>query len=490
KRVEVTDSAGETIDVLDAFTYETDNDGFEGGLSGDPIDGEVQVLVLDSVESNAVPGATVLAGKSADDVLTTQTDGFGTALVASPDLGSAVTITVAKKCFQPQTFVDVPVDKLTVFLDPVLSPDCGDDGSIPVGGGNPGKGATVSGQLVWPLDGELKMKGFSNVPAPVTDSVKQVAYVFRLASKPTDTFVLPNAGTAVTPASLGDVGYTFSLSTTPGNFTVYAIAGLEDQSQSPYVFTPYAMGLTRGVAVGPNETHSDVYISVDVPIDHELSVDAAGPTPTPRGPDRIEASLAIQIGTEGYVLLPNGKQTSLLPPAGPFNFVGIPPLAGSLTGARYVTTALAETGAAGGTPLSSVGLFATVTDGTTLGVGSFVELPELVSPASGSTWDRATFSLTQEPGGPDPDLTLIDVGSGNGLVTWRVVAPGAPSKIEVPDLSAVDPDFALVSGPIELDVNLVHFDPSDGFSYSTLSGAELTPRGWRAYSEDVFFATY
>lgn len=489
KRVEVTDSSGQTTDVLDAFTYVVDDAGYQGGLSGDPIDGQVQVLVLDSIESNAVPGATVLAGKSADSVLTTQTDGFGTALV-SGDLGSKVTITVAKKCFQPQTFVDVPVDKLTVFLDPVLSPDCGSDGSIPVGGGTPGKGATVSGELVWPLDGELKMKGFSNVPAPVSDDVKQVAYVFRLASKPTDSFSLPSAVTAVTPDSMSDVGYDFSLSTAPGNFTVYALAGLEDRSQSPYVFTPYAMGLTRGVAVGPNQTHSDVYISIDVPVDHALSVDASGPTPTPRGPDRIQANLAIQIGNEGYVILPNGKLTSLLPPPGPFNFVGIPPLSGSLTGMRYVATASAVTGAAGGTPLSAVGLFATVTDDMTLGVGSFVELPQLTSPAGGSTWDRATFSLEHAAAGPEPDLTLIDVGSGNGLVTWTVIAPGAPDHVEVPDLSAIDPDLALVGGPLAIDVHLVHFDPSDDFSYATLTGAKLTQSGWRAYSEDVFFATY
>lgn len=492
KRVEVTDAAGETIDVLDAFTYVVDSDGFQGGLSGDPIDGQVQVLVLDSAASDAIPGATVLAGKSAMTATVSQTDGFGTALVASPDLGSTVTITVAKKCFQPQTFVDVPVNKLTVFLDPVLSPDCGDDGSIPVGGGTPGKGASVSGQLVWPLDGELKQKGFSNVPAPVSDDVKQVAYVFRLASTPTASFSLPSAVSAVTPASLGDVGYTFNLSTSPGNFTLYALAGLEDRSQSPYVFTPYAMGLTRGVAVEPNTSHSDVFINIDVPIDHALSVDAAGPTPTPRGPDRIEADLAIQIGSEGYVLLPNGKLTSLLPPPGPFNFVGIPPLANSLTGARYVATARAVTGSAGGTPLSAVGLFATVTDDQTIGVGSFVELPVLDAPASGGTWDRSTFSLEHRAGGPEPDLTIVDVASGNGLITWRVIAPGAPAHIEVPDLSAVDSDLALVSGPLALDVHFaaVSADPSTPFAYGQLTGKQLTPRGWRAYSEDVFFATY
>ena len=60
----------------------------------------------------------------------------------------------------------------------------------------------------------------------------------------------PSAIAAVTPDAEGDIGYSFSLSTTPGNFTVYTLAGLEDRSHTPYTFTPYAMGITRGVPGG------------------------------------------------------------------------------------------------------------------------------------------------------------------------------------------------------------------------------------------------
>jgi hypothetical protein len=486
KRVRVTAAAG-SIDVLDAFTYVVDSDGYRGGLAGEPLDGRLEVLALDSMLGKAVPGATVLVGSDAASALSTTTDGFGTALVSSSELGAKATVTVAKKCFQPQTFIDVPVEKLTVFLDPVLSPDCGDEGDIPVGGGTPGKAAYVTGQLVWPLDGELRMNGFGNVPPPGSDDVKQVAYVFRLASRATDKYSQPSALAAVTPDTVGDVGYSFTLPTSPGNFTLYALAGLEDRSRSPYVFTPYALGLTRGVAVGSNQTHSDVFISIDIPVDHSLTLDASGPTPTPRGPDRIQASLAIQVGNEGYILLPNGRISSLLPPDGPFQFVGIPPLVGPLTGARYVTTASAVTGDAGGTPRSSVGLFSTVTSDTRVGVGAFVELPVLVSPASSTAWDRSTFRLEHAAGGPEPDLTLMDISSGNGLITWRVVAPGAPDQVKVPDLGRIDPELALVNGPLAIDVHLASIDD---FSYGELSSSELDARGWRAYAEDVFFATY
>jgi len=488
---------GETVEVLDAFSYVVDSGGFRGGLSGEPLDGQVEVLVLDDSAGLAIPGATVLAGEQAESVLSTRTDTFGTALIESPDLGDRVTITVAKKCFQPQTFIDVPVKRLTVFLEPVLAPDCGDSGDIPVGGGVPSKLSGISGQLVWPLDGELKMKGFGNVPNPVSENVKQVAYVFRLGSSATDSFSLPSAISAVTPDSVQDVGYSFYLSTPPGNFTLYALAGLEDRSHSPYVFTPYAIGLTRGVAVGPSETRSDVFISVDQTLDHALSVDAVGPKPTSRGPDRMEATLAVEVGSEGYVLLPNGTLSSLLPTEGPFRFVGIPALTGTLTGARYIATASAVTGSAGGTPRSAVGLFATTADNTPIGLGAFLELPQLRSPASSTVWDRSSLELTREPGGPTAQLTLVDISSGHGLITWRVVAPGAPDHIVVPDLSAIAPELSLVGGPLAIDVNVASIDdcqPGDArpecFTYARLTSRQLQSRGWRAHAEDVFFATY
>jgi len=485
KVVRIITGDDEPLDVLDAFSYVVSNDGYEGGLSGEPLDGQIEVLVLDNVEGLAVPGTTVLAGKSADDVLKAKTDSFGTALITSSKLGKKATITIAKHCFQPQTFVDVPVDKLTVYLDPELSPACGDSGELPAGGGVPGKSGSVSGELVWPLDGEVRMNGFGNVPAPVVDTVKQVAYVFRLSSRATDRFSLPNAAYAITPETAGDVGYSFYLSTPPGNFTLYALAGLEDRSSSPAVFTPYAMGLTRGVAVGANETHSDVYIQVDLPLDHKLRLDALGPQPTSRGPDRLNGKLAIEVGSEGYMLLPNGFQSTLLPTQKSFEFVGIPPLTGTLTGTRYVATALAATGEAEGTPRSAVGLYATSTEAA-IGVDQFIEVPQLVSPASSTEWNRTSFELTQEAGGAPVDMTLIDVGSGNNLITWRIIAPGAPEHVEVPDLSAIDPDLGLVPGALQIGVRFVRIDD---FSYENLATAKLS-KGWTAYAEDSFFASY
>jgi hypothetical protein len=487
KRVRAHLASGETLDVLDAFTYVVSNDGFRGGLSGNALDGELAVLVLNDETGDAIPGVTVIAGDTIDGALSTTTDGFGTALVSDPALGPTVTVTIAKHCFQPLTFVDVPVDRVTAYLTPVLSPACGDPGQPPAGGGNPGRGAGITGELVWPFDDEQRRADWANVPAPAKEGEVQVAYLFRLSPRATDELSMPSAVSAVTPSDSGEFGATFYYTTSPGNFTLYALAGLEDRSTSPPTFTPYAMGLTRGVTVGPSETKRDVLVRIDVPLDHAVVVNASGPTPTTRGPDRIQAKLAIEVGNEGFVLLPNGKLSSLLPAGDPFSFVGVPPLTGTLTGSRYIATASAVTGAAGGMPRSVVGLFATVTDSEPIGLGSFLEVPALESPASGTAWNGTLLGVERVQGGPAPDLTVIDVESGNGLVTWRIVAPGALATLRVPDLRAVPGDVGLMPGPITLQVSLASIDD---FSYGLLRNRQLEPRGWRAYAQDSFFATY
>jgi hypothetical protein len=474
------------IDVLDAFTYVVSDNGFRGGLSGDPLDGSLEVLVLDDLTGLAVPGATVVVGSFVETALTAKTDRYGTALVTGDDVGTRATVTIAKSCYQPTTFVDVPVDKVTAYVLPALTPACAGDGDPPAGGGNPGRGASVSGEIVWGLGGEFRREGFSNVPSATTPDEHQVAYVFRLSSQPTDDFSLPSAIYAVTPESTGDIGYAFTFSTSPGNFTLYALAGIEDRSTTPYRFTPYAVGITRGVVATDYSSRGDVFIEVDVPLDHAVTLDARGPKATDRGPDRVEGRIAVEVGGEGYLILPNGKMTATLPVTDPFRFVGVPPLWGSLTGSRYIATASAFTGRAGSLPLSTVGLFASTTEDT-IGVGAFLEIPRLVAPESSTTWDGSLLVLDREPGGALADLTVIDVASSGGVITWRIVAPGARDEVRVPDLRAIDPELALVPGPIVIEVTEARVD---NFDYGAVRYRQLAPRGWRAYAQDAFFADY
>lgn len=498
KRVRVVTEGG-TSDVLDAFVYGDSDNGFRGGLSGDALRGKLRVVVLNSMTGRGLGGATVVVSDDATAASVKTTDANGVVLVSSDALGPKETVTVADHCFMPVTFADVPVDTVTVYLEPLISPDCIDDGQligIGQGGGSARAGATIQGELVWPNGIEFRRAPW-DVPFPpgagsdADPDIRQVAYVFELARDVTREFQLPARNAGVTPADTGRIGYSFRLSTSVGNLNLYALAGVENRKVSPPLFTAYTLGLVGGVAALPAATTKDVYIRMDIPLDHALSFQVDGPTPTLRGPNRVDAKVGIRVGSLGFVTLPVGTQTSLLPATAPLSFVGLPPLVNALAGAEYVTTATAYTDASHSPPRSILGLVGTTSPNGPSKLGGFVEVPTLDVPAQGSAWNGRDLSASFAPGGPEVDLTLFDVQSGGGLSTWEVTAPRGVTSVRLPDLALL-PNVAnvanvanvdAISGPITITVTRAKID---GFDYGSLRYADLAPRGWDAYATDVF----
>ena len=489
KTVRVTTSDGTSTDVLDGFTYGNSDNGFKGGLSGASLQQSLEVLVLDNYSGNAIPGATVIAGDDLSTAIVHQTDGAGVTQFQAPNLGPKRSVTVAMKCFQPQTFVDVPVDTVTVYLDPVLAPACASQGDPPPVGGTPGYAAGISGQLVWTGGQEFQRAGWTNVPKPKSADEKLVAYVLPLRGDPTQPFQLPSSTQAVTPAASGDVGYAYSLSTTPGNQSLYAVAGIENDKLSPPQFFAYAMGLAKGISAKPGVTTTNVYIPIDAPLDHAIQIAVKPPQATPRGPDRVRAAVAVRVGELGYALLPSGQATGLLPLSSPFDLVGVPPLVGSLAGTQYVTTASAVTGATATTPLSVVGLTVSTTTNQTVMLDGFVEVPKLTQPATNGSWNAQDLAVDWLPGGASVDLTLYDIESGGGLVAWTVVAPAGDRSVRLPDLASLSSDlgFGVIPGPVSITISAAHIK---SFDYGSLTYHQLGKYGWDAYARDVFNAHF
>lgn len=485
KPIRVTNGA-ESIDVLDGFTYSNSDNGFRGGLSGGPLRDQLKVLVFASIGGDAIPNARVILGSDAKVV--EKTDVNGVALLQSNDLAPKATVTVAGKCFQPVTFADVAVDTLTVYLDPVLSPTCfNPEGDLERGGGTFGQGTTVRGELVWPDAQEFRKGGFTNVPHPKSPDESKAAYVFALSSSPSARFRLPGSGNAVTLDSGGTAGYRFSLSMSPGSYTLYALAGIENRTRSPESFTAYAMGLIRGVAVPAGQGANDVFIRIDVPLDHAILMNVAGPQPTATGPDVLAASVAVRVGNEGYAILPGGQQQALLGSAQMLSFVGVPPLIGSLAGTSYVASAQAQTGPNGNLPRSVLGLVGATSTDTPLSVGPFVEVPVLSTPKRNGVWDGRNLAWTYAPGGLDADLAVLDVVAGSGLYDWRVVAPASTRSVTLPDLGAVSAGLAWPNGEQAVSVSLAKVRD---FNYANLRYRDLTERGWTAYASDAFVFLY
>lgn len=477
KPVRVVDG-DDAITVLDAYTYEDSSDGFKGGLSGEPLDGTLKVLAFNNITGDPLIGATVIAGTDIDTAIIGTADDTGVAILMDPSLDGPRTVTVAFKCHSPITFVDVPVDTVTVFLDPVLTPSCAEGFGTPPGiGGGSIKQGFVEGEVVFPSVNEFE-KGPFLVPPPIGNE-EQVAYVFGAASNPTQQFFLPSAANAITPADEGGLGYTFSFASSPGNRAYYALAGLENRTVSPPTFVAYSMGLVRGVPVASDEVTTEVYIDMR-PLDLALTLDATPPAPGNPGPDRFVANVAVRLGPDGFALFPQGQKAPLLPLSMDPTFVGLPLLDQAFEGSTYWISARAVTGPAFVPPLSVVSSLQTNTTAFPVVIDGFVGKPSLETPAFNAGWDRQTLAASFGQGAP-VDLTVYDVITGNGLMHWLVAVPSADATVELPDLSGIEGAF-LPSGAIIVNIIGARYA---AFDYGKLTYRQLRPVGMDAYAQDV-----
>lgn len=485
KSIRVTTGA-ETITVLDAYTYEDSTNGYKGGLSGAPLAGHLKALVYDNFTGDAIPGAYVVAGTDIKTAIVKQTDNSGVAVLADASLTKPSTITIAGYCHSPITFVDDPVDTVTAYLDPILTPDCASGGDPPPVGGKSISVGQIQGELVWPMEGEFKKGTWKNIPPAVGPNERKAAYVFVVSGDPTQPFQMPDPTLGVHEDSPGDVGYGFTMYTLPGQRALYALAGIEDLSVTPPRFTAYVMGIARGVSVLPNQLSTGVLIPMKKTLDHTLTMTVSAPSPGPKGPDHLHATTSIMLGNDGFVILPIGQKNPLLPLQGDVDFVGVPNLDGDLSGATFWSTAKAATGPTHGAPLSAIGRILSNDTSQALSVNGFVGVPTLTTPADNAAWDTAHLATSFAQGGSPIDLVVFDVVSGNGLAHWLVAQPNVNATATLPDISGF-PMASLIPGAIQIGVYGAHIE---AFDYKKLRYRQLRPAGMSAYSLDFFHAHF
>jgi hypothetical protein len=481
--VTTTDPDKTFLQARDAFTYSDSPDGYRGGLYGGALNGNLKVLVFDSWAGTPIAGAKAIAGGNVQTAIVGTTNASGVTQISDPSLTGKVTVTVAAKCHMPITYVDVPVDTVTAYLNPVLDLSCA-SGDPPSNGNWGGRdGGEIDGELVWDGGIEFQRAPWKNVPLPTSQNERQAAYVFLATTSPLDNFYLPPQSAATTPTSGGHLGYEYAIGAYPGNATVYALAGLEDRTLKPPRFVPFAMGVVRGVPVYPNVKTTLVDIPMRTVLDHQVTTTPNPPPTTQRGPDRLQSSLCVTVGTNEFAILPHGAITSLLPVAGNVSFVGVPALDGTLTGESYNLTAAAVTGDSAQPPSSVVTRIRTTDSNNSITLGGFLPVPVLKEPNSG-TWGGTHVSLAVNG---SFDLIVMQVSSGNGLKVWQIVAPGGTSAFDLPDLSMLPNDVGLLRGAIGVSVSIARID---GFDYGTLRTGQLYSSAWNAYASDGVSGTY
>jgi len=482
--VMVLNADGSSDEADDAFVYSDSPDGFRGGLYGGALSGTLTVLGFDAWTGAPLQGAQVIAGSNLTTALVATLDSSGTAQITGPSLTGQVTVTVAALCHQPITYVDVPVDTVTMYLTPALDPSCLNGDPPSTGNFIPQDVGTVAGELVWSGGIEFERGAWSNVPLPAAHE-RQAAYAFTAAGSPLQAFTLPDPSTATTPASDGQLGYAFQIVAVPGNTTVYALAGLEEDGDAGQLirFEPFAMGIVRGVPVQPNVETMGVDIPMTTLLDRSMTTVPQPPATTLRGPDRLLSVLAIDLGAGSYAALPQGVVTTLLPISGNVSFVGAPALDGTLAGTSYDLAAAAVTGSTGTVPLSVVTGIETTDANDPVTLGGFFDIPVLLQPST-QTWAGTHVQL--QASGPI-DLAVVDLSTGDGLVHWQVVSPGTDLSFDLPDLSQVQGIEHLVHGTLATTFAIARID---GFQYGLLRSGQLASTAWSAYAEDQVSGSY
>ena len=403
-------------------------------------------------------------------------------LLTSPALTGKSTVTVAAKCHQPVTFVDVPVDTVTAYLSPTLDPSCAGDPPSS-GNGTVVQEGQITGELVWEDGIEFNRGGWGNVPPPVGGE-RQAAYTWMASSSPMSGFSLPTADAATTPTSTGQLGYAYTLGSLGGNQTVYALAGIENRTVNPPTFVPYAMGLARGVFVTPGQQTTGVDIPMTTVFDHALGVTMQPPPSTPRGPDRLLSVLAVDLGTNLFALLPQGTTTKPLARLRADRVLRDPRARRHARGQRLQPHGdRPSPGRADGLPFSVVDGIETTDANNPISVGGFLPIPTLSQPSSG-TWTGTHIALTS---GAAVDLAVLTVISGNGLVAWTIVAPGTDLSFDVPDLSMVPGVGVLQHGAIQTYFSVARIN---SFDYGQLRYGQLSGGAWSAYAEDALAGSY
>jgi hypothetical protein len=474
--VTVTNADHSTDEALDAYLYSDSPDGYRGGLYGGALAGNLKVLAFDGAAGTPLAGAKAIVGSNLAGAVIGTLDASGTAQLSAPSLTGSVTVTVAAKCHQPMTFVDVPTDTVTAYLEPELDPSCLGD-ALPPGPIVPVLPGEIDGELVWEGGIEFQKAAWKNVPQPATATERQVAYVWVATTNPLDTLGF-DPSTATTPDSSGQLGYGYTLTALPGNATVYALAGIEDRAVLPPRFEPYAMGVARGVPIVPGGKTVGVDIPMTTTLDRALTT-APKPPPTGlRGPDRFQTTVAIDVGAGAFALLPQGKSTSLLPLPGTVSFVGVPSLDGTLSSASYNLTGWAATGSSMQLPQSVLQGIETTDANDPIALDGFLPVPTLTQPGSG-TWSGTHVEL--QASGPI-DLIYVVISSANGLVKWSIVAPGFEHSFDLPDISQIAGVGKLLHGPITTSFIVARLPQ---FDYGTLRQGQLYSPAWSAYAQDA-----
>jgi hypothetical protein len=508
----VVESAGETLALIDGFTYFETADPANGGLGGGPIEGTIDVTVLDGMTRMPLANSFVILGSDPETPHQGATDAAGRITFSDTDLLGPQTITaghapievwdgdelLGMMTFESTTIVAFDARAVTILLEPIPPPSVGPP---PTGR----RGGYIEGELLFEHRGEFGPYEWDLVPEPRDDSEVEggeevkVAFVYTSSRGNWTTVPSPNpSGTVLnTPEYMGPNGYRFNVYSASGTVAVWAMGGLGVQTnpgESPpriVDFVPYVMGVARGVVVSSDETTSNVFVYMTRQMHRDLSVVLADPPLADEvgRPNVYRVDLYLDLGAEGRIIQPTSTVRSFNPFT-PFEFPGWIDLNGNLSGASYAVVAGAWTTYGGSDDEQnpwSVVYRGDITDpGEEIVMEGFLGIPQALTPEPGGIVEGGRMEW--EATGVTPDFSIATLTIPGGVVPipyWLIVLRGGETSYDLPNLPVLMPEMP---GHPESDLNWQVWSFSvDGFDYDTWSYRYLYSRYWSAYAADSWY---
>lgn len=477
------------------YTYFTTGDPFSGGMGGGPMNGVLNVVVLDQWTKNGIPGAFVAVGDPSTTTHRGTTDALGQITFSGADLVGPQVVTAWAAEHEVASFHCFDAANLTIWLRSPLPPP--QSGPPPIGT----DGARIAGHVMFGDSVGLGSPYWNLVPEPRTPTEKKRIYVTTAATALGGQPAPPVAPIdyEFDPARLA---WPFEVSARAGALSVVAIAGLYDPARDPtgrgvQGFEPFAMGVARGVLVGPGEDKTGVDIVVNVPLDGAMRVALRDPpaldTPGWRGPNKYMLRAGVDLGGEGLIhfgrhgLLPDTGQlypgeVEFPDGATALTLTDLPALALALAEGAYAMQVGAYTDT-GGSPYS-VRIVRGIHDTSQpVVVGDFLPVPRAGNPGpSGLANARAIHLMSEPPATGTPTFRLHMLSGPMGEPIWRGITCGELTDVELPDLSSIG-----VSWPPPFEwVTWVSWAIKTSAPYNQFTYRWLGSTYWNAYASDAW----
>ncbi|MBM4395858.1 MAG: IPT/TIG domain-containing protein [Deltaproteobacteria bacterium] len=330
----------------DGFTY-YDPTALYGGTWGGPVDGTLNVAVLDGGSGAPLPDAFVIVWTDPKTSYQGFTGPDGVVSFSGPDLAGTQMVSANKDCYDAASVVAFDAKNVTLYLSFV----CAQGGGMPPGG----NGAMYKGKVVgldkyvipppgncWllgtapdgigclPCWGDDTACGEGNRCLQIADDGQ---FCSRACSVPEDCpegygcvgtpggFVgcMPLPGRKVakcrttTPDPFFENQYpmewgvadgesNYEALAIPGTVAIVCLGGIEDASYGPPQFQPYAMGVRRHMTAAPGQTVDGVNVVLNVPMDRRFRVWLDDPPhDTVNGPDTNALLIYYDFASDGVI---------------------------------------------------------------------------------------------------------------------------------------------------------------------------------------------